>query len=83
MPKPKKIQAKYKNSKVEIKDFFDWLEVEESGRNWFIQHHLSDLTNLIGINNKSFKAVDDIDKYLHQAFKAKATFIRYGKEVYL
>ena len=48
-----------------------------------IQHHLSDLTNLIGINNKSFKAVDDIDKYLHQAFKAKATFIRYGKEVYL
>ena len=79
----KKIQAKYKNSKVEIKDFFDWLEVEESGRNWFIQHHLSDLTNLIGINNKSFKAVDDIDKYLHQAFKAKATFIRYGKEVYL
>ena len=27
--------------------------------------------------------VDDIDKYLHQAFKAKATFIRYGKEVYL
>ena len=79
----KKLLKKYNNSKVSIDDFFDWLEVEVSGREWFFKHHLSDFFNLIGNNSTSFKIENNIDKHLHRAFKPKSSFIRYGKGISL
>ncbi|MFK7993550.1 MAG: N-acetyl sugar amidotransferase [Granulosicoccus sp.] len=38
----------YSNSVVDVKGFFDWLDVTTSGYQWFVKHRLADVKRLIG-----------------------------------
>lgn len=40
--------VKLYHTKVDIKPFFDWLGVSNSGYEWFVKHKLSDVSHLIG-----------------------------------
>ncbi len=44
----KNLELQYTNRKVDIKPFFDWLGVTQSGYEWFLKHRIEKSTHLIG-----------------------------------
>lgn len=80
------IEGQYKNRKVFIRDFFDWLGVTKSGYEWFIKHRLEKSKELISENrNIISKAKIDfpekLSKFIVEAKSPKREFIVYGKGI--
>ncbi len=72
-----KLEAEYLKVKVNIKHFFDWLEVSKSGYEWFKKHRLSEVEHLITESNdklyeptlpSSIKKMISKSKSVHQEF---------------
>ena len=77
-----RISSHYRHSKVNIKPFFDWLDVTSSGYEWFCQHRLSSLKHLISKDNGDFKKVtlpDKINDKLCQSTDAINHHVLFGK----
>ena len=71
------MEAEYLKVKVNIKHFFDWLEVSKSGYEWFKKHRLSEVEHLITESNdklyeptlpSSIKKMISKSKSVHQEF---------------
>lgn len=75
----------YQNRKVDIKPFFDWLGVTESGRLWFEQHKLCRSKSLIGeeiVNfSWSFEFPSELEELIVAAPSSTIDYILFGKEL--
>jgi len=72
---------------VYIKDFFNWLDITDSGYKWFLQHRLSEISHLISdtpvIPKDSILLPDKIKKLIKPRQKAKSSFEIFSKGISL
>tara|TARA_B110000008_G_C16971190_1_gene563959 strand:+ start:1347 stop:2534 length:1188 start_codon:yes stop_codon:yes gene_type:complete len=70
-----------------IKDFFKWLNISNSGYEWFLQHRLSKLNHLISDVPISFEddiaLPDEIQSIIKPSHKAKINFQSFSKGISL
>ncbi|MCJ8339779.1 MAG: N-acetyl sugar amidotransferase [Pseudomonadales bacterium] len=78
------IEAHYHQSKINIRGFFDWLDVSESGYQWFKSHRLGDVKNLITESDTTAQPLD-LPEYLVPMIEvghdAVDDFVCFGKGV--
>ena len=78
------LQKQYQAQQVDIEPFFDWLDVTQSGRQWFIKHRLKDVAHLIGKEIKDSPAIpDSISSLLSGDAKPSREFILFGKGLHI
>lgn len=76
------VNAFYMNRKVNIKPFFDWLDVSASGFDWFKLHRLANVEHLVGENDSdSIILPQKLKKALSKGTEASQTFVTYGKGI--
>jgi N-acetyl sugar amidotransferase len=79
------LREHYEYNQVDIKPFFDWLGVTDSGRLWFEKHKLSRSKHHISRSPKFNEDYISLPKKLNelvpQSFASKKEFILYGKEL--
>ena len=73
----------YKNSKVSIKPFFDWLGVTNSGYEWFVKHKLNGFEHLLGYDgsNQKINLPKPLSSLLVNAKEASEQFVTFGKGI--
>tara|TARA_R110001583_G_scaffold169781_2_gene322991 strand:- start:7780 stop:8949 length:1170 start_codon:yes stop_codon:yes gene_type:complete len=72
----------YSNSRVDIKPFFDWLGVSESGYDWFKLHKLKGLDHLIGESeNTEIILPDSLRNLISDSSVANEKYITFGKGI--
>lgn len=72
----------YGNSKVNIKPFFDWLDVSKSGFDWYKMHRLNNVKHLIGdAESEPIALPNKILDLLIESKKAEKDHIIYGKGI--
>ena len=79
-----KIESNFINNKINIKPFFKWLNVNQTGIDWFLKHRLNKSTHLISdsqINYKTPNFPDRLKSMLSDHSKPKKQFITYGKGI--
>tara|TARA_R110001599_G_scaffold3083_1_gene17209 strand:- start:6358 stop:7539 length:1182 start_codon:yes stop_codon:yes gene_type:complete len=80
------ISNHYKASRVNVRPFFDWLDVTNSGYEWFCQHRLSSLDHLISKDGDAFKDITlpnkIIDK-LSSSTEAINHYMLFGKGLFI
>jgi len=79
-----KIESNFINNKINVNPFFKWLNVTQTGIDWFIKHRLNKSTHLISdseINYKTPYFPNKLKLVLSEASKPKKQFINYGKGV--
>lgn len=82
----KKIIKSYTSKKIEIRSFFEWLGVNETGYEWIKKYPLSDVQGLIEESSSSSGKIilpEKIDYMIQKGKKAKKDFILFGKEVFI
>ena len=78
------LQKQYQAQQVDIEPFFDWLDVTQSGRQWFMKHRLKDVAHLIGKEIKDSPAIpDSISSLLSGDAKPSREFILFGKGLHI
>lgn len=80
------LNAEYSGTPVNVKPFFKWLGVSESGYRWYVEHRLTSLKSLIKVTDNDRPAVmsDHFDLIQSTSTFAKTPskeFILYGKGV--
>ncbi|MBT2772444.1 N-acetyl sugar amidotransferase [Halomonas sp. ISL-60] len=80
------LKSEYAGASVEIKPFFKWLGVSESGYQWYVEHRLSSFTKLIktgdgnrsAVLSKHFSLVQESSSFARTPNKQ---FILFGKGI--
>jgi N-acetyl sugar amidotransferase len=78
------IQSHYNQSKVYIKDFFTWLDVNKTGYDWFKLHRLNSVKDLISESNveqKNLILPEKLSPLIEKAYSSTNEFIYFGKGV--
>lgn len=78
------LEQQYNQSRVNVRSFFDWLDVSQSGYEWFKLHRLNDVKNLIcesESEKKSIKVPQNITQLIKPTYSAKNEFIYFGKGI--
>ena len=83
IPEARNLMQSYGSQKINVKDFFNWLDVSESGYEWIVQHHLSSVKDLIVDHNIVDELplpsyVSEITSYIASPTQ---TFIPFGKGI--
>ena len=79
-----KIESNFINNKINIKPFFKWLNVNQTGIDWFLKHRLNKSTHLISdsqINYKTPNFPNRLKSMLSDTSKPEKEFITYGKGI--
>jgi hypothetical protein len=79
-----RISAHYKNSKVNIKPFFDWLGVTKSGYDWFVMHKLKEVSHLISDqvgNNESIGLPSLLNEMLASSELPASHYVLFDKGI--
>lgn len=77
-----KLNTHYTKSKVDIKPFFDWLDVSSSGYEWFKLHRLTELGHLIGEgDNEPVTIPQPLKQFLGKECDSHTKFVIYGKGI--
>ena len=76
-----KIEFSYNNSKIDVNKFFDWLDMSQSGKDWFILHRLKDHEHLIGNENQDILLPKQINDLLVKSSKPKVDYTLFGKGI--
>jgi N-acetyl sugar amidotransferase len=79
-----KVLSAYDAKKVDIKPFFDWLDVSSSGYEWFVRHKLNGFEHLIGdptLTNDDVEIPASIKNFLLMEKKPDQNFILFGKGI--
>lgn len=73
----------YTKSKVNIKPFFDWLDVSDSGYEWFKLHRLAGLDHLIceSETNEKIDIGEPLKKFIGKGLDAQSNFVIFGKGI--
>ena len=79
-----KLENKFINNRVNIKPFFNWLNVSKTGVEWFVNHKLKKSQNLISDSKTEYKNHNfpqKVKKLLVKSSKPHENFITYGKGI--
>ena len=75
----------YNSQKINLNPFFDWLEVTKSGKEWILQHLLSEYTDLIDTEPvpSHFHDIlpEQIKSLIASSYLAETEFITFGKGI--
>ena len=75
-----KIESQYNTSKVDVYKFFKWLDMSQSGMDWFVKHRLNGFENIIGSQSKVDVDIPiKIKNLLGVSELQSEDFIAYGK----
>ncbi|KGJ97004.1 N-acetyl sugar amidotransferase [Colwellia psychrerythraea] len=78
------IESQYNQSQVNIRGFFNWLDVSQSGYEWFKLHRLNDVKNLIcetDVEKKNIILPEKLTFLVEQAYCSINEFIYFGKGI--
>jgi hypothetical protein len=80
------LKAEYSGAPVDIKPFFKWLGVSESGYRWYVEHRLASFSNLI--ESRSVKRSASLSEHFSLIRESKGSarapskqFVLYGKGI--
>lgn len=76
----------YFNRYVNIDEFFSWLGISESGKQWFITHKLKKTKNFVNEIDEPFISVKlpiNLSEIIVSGKVPKQNFILFGKEIYI
>ena len=72
----------YANYSPSIELFFDWLDVSQSGKKWFIDKHLQkEVDALLSNENFTFPVGNQLEKFKEVANEPSEHFIAFGKGI--
>ena len=81
----KVLNEEYLKKPVNIKPFFEWLDVTKTGYEWLIKHKFSDIKNLLidrdTPTKDNHKIPNNIKSLLKHSSKSKKQFILFGKGI--
>ncbi|MFG1497958.1 N-acetyl sugar amidotransferase [Saccharospirillum sp. HFRX-1] len=75
------LQHHYLHQKVNIRPFFDWLGVTESGYQWFVEHQLGDVKPLVGEPDAAPKLPQALADMLETGSDPSRDFIPFAKGI--
>jgi len=78
------LEQEYNQVKVNIRGFFDWLDVSQSGYEWFKLHRLSSVKSLIcesTFEQKTITLPEGLTPLIEKTYRASNEFIYFGKGI--
>ena len=78
----REIEKRYSENPVDIKPFFDWLGVTNSGFKWFVEHKLSDIKHLIGEEEVvDIRLPNELSSLIERGSSPNEEFMLFGKGI--
>lgn len=80
------LEELYSKIPVKISEFLSWLNLTNSGKQWFITHRMKNCGHLINSVNEQINTVklpDNLSKILVSGERPSQNFIAFGKEVFI
>ncbi|WP_159309016.1 LPS biosynthesis protein, partial [Spiribacter roseus] len=78
------LEAEYSQASVDIRAFFNWLDVTDSGFQWFVKHRLIGFESLIGSPEESRVSLpSSVKQYISSSASPEYDFLRFQKGISL